>query len=223
MISLSSLSHAPLEPDADLIAHLAASGRPAIIHYTADDGRTELSGRVAVNWATKTTHLVDSYGIAAPDAIFVDVPVTWRSLVLALGVAWCDLACAADADDADAILTDRPADYLAAAAELFVTHAESADASVVHVDEEVLSHADQALLPVPEIIRHAVTDQPAPSGVDIRSAGVVIRSHQLRLDAGLWWVIIDAWRRSKPVVLVDAADDAQLQRIIETERLGSAL
>lgn len=62
MISLSSLSHTPLEPDADLIGHLAASGRPAIIHYTAD-GRTELSGRVAVNWATKTTHLIDSYGI----------------------------------------------------------------------------------------------------------------------------------------------------------------
>src|SRR5690625_4307988 len=72
MISLSSLSPAPSDPAADLIAHLAASGRPAIIHYTADDGRTELSGRVAVNWATKTTHLVDSYGIAAPDAIFVD-------------------------------------------------------------------------------------------------------------------------------------------------------
>lgn len=237
MISLSLPSHQPLEPGADLIAHLAASPRPAIIHYTTD-GRTELSGRVAVNWATKMTHLVDSYGIQSPDTVLVDLPATWRSLVLALGTAWCNLEATDDGDAAAAILTDRPDAYPMTAAEVFVTQHRPVDPALVDVDDEVLSHADQALLPVPDIIGQAQTraqtqaqaqsqsqDEKLAEGaidghsVTVLRAGTVIRGTDVRMDTKLWWKIIDAWRRGTPVVLVEASSDAQVARIIATERL----
>lgn len=221
MISLRSLSPTdPLEPGADLIGHLAASPQPAIIHYTGQD-RIELSGRVAINWATKTTHLIDSYGIASPDAMVVDVPVTWRAVALVLGVAWCDVTCANDADDAAAVLTDRPEDYPAAPGEIFVTHRHDVDPALIDLDDEVLSHADQALLPVPDIIGNALTQDPTPPEADVRSGGVVIASSDTRLSPGLWAVMVDAWRRSTPVVLVDDAAADQRDRIVATERLGA--
>lgn len=221
MISLStSASQRPLEPGDDLIAHLGASPRPAVIHYTAE-GRTELSGRVAVNWATKTTHLIDSYGIAAPDTMLVDVPVTWRSLVLVLGVAWCELECTTDSTDAAAIFTDRPQTYAQASAELFITHLDDVDPAMVDVDDEVLSHADQALLPVGDIIGRAVgAADNRHEAVQVHPGGTVLRGHQMRLDPAVWSAIVEAWRHRKPVVIVEDADDAQLARILETERLG---
>lgn len=219
MISLAPTpSNDPLEPGSDLIAHLAGSARPAIIHYSGQE-RTELSGRVAVNWATKTTHLIDSYGIATPDELFVDLPVTWRSVALMLGAAWCDLTCTAEPADAAAILTDRPDAHMAHAAEIFVTHHQTVDAALVDVDDEVLSHADQALLPVPDLIGNAATQADHPLSVDVRRGGVVIDAQEQRLDTTIWWAIIDAWRRSQPVVLVEGADAAQRARIIDTERL----
>lgn len=219
MISITSRSSPePLQPGADLVAHLAASPRPAIIHY-AKDGRTELSGRVAINWATKMTHLIDSYGIASPDPVLINLPVTWRSLVLTLGVAWCELECTSDAADAAAILTDQPEDYLREAAELFITHQPEVDAALVDVDDEVLSHPDQALLAVPDIIGNAQTSAQLPQQVDVRTSGIVIRSQDLRLDSAVWWAIVDAWRKSQPVVLVDEADTDHLERIIASERL----
>ena len=221
MISLRSFTPTdPLQPGADLIGHLAASPQPAIIHYTAE-GRTELSGRVAINWATKTTHLIDSYGIASPDTMVVDVPVTWRSVVLTLGVAWGDVTCSADADDAAAVLTDRPEQYLTTPGEIFVTHQKEVDPALINLDDEVLSHADQPLLPVPDIIGNALVDIPAPTEIHKHTAGVIIHATDTRLSPALWSVIVDAWRRSTPVVLVDQAEAAQLQRIIETERLGA--
>ena len=221
MISLRSFSPAePLEPGADLISHLAASPQPAIIHYTAE-GRTELSGRVAINWATKTTHLIDSYGIASPDAIVVDVPVTWRSVALTLGVAWCDMTCTNDSDDAAAVLTDRPEDYETIQGEIFVTHREDVDPALINLDEEVLSHADQALLPIPDIIGNALLDGQTPHEVETRAAGVLISATDSRLTPQLWSAMVDAWRRSTPVVLVDDDVADQRQRIIETERLGA--
>lgn len=223
MISLRSSSPAaPLEPGADLIGHLAASPRPAIIHYTGQ-GRTELSGRVATNWATKTTHLIDSYGIASPDTMLIDVPVTWRSLALVLGIAWCDVACSNDPDDAGAILTDRFENYDSAHGEIFVTHREDVDPALIDLDDEVLSHADQPLLPVPDIIGTALRADALPTEADTRSGGVVIRSSNARLTPELWWVIVDAWRRSTPVVLVDDEVAEQLERIVETERLGTVV
>ncbi|HEY4558540.1 MAG TPA: hypothetical protein VIG82_10155 [Enteractinococcus sp.] len=219
MIQLSSISsNNPLEPPADLIGHLAASPRPAIIHYAAD-GRTELSGRVAVNWATKTTHLLDSYGIAEPDTILVDVPVTWRATVLVLGTAWSALDWTADPANAAAILTDRPQLYMDSDAEIFVTHQETVDAALVNVDDEVLSQADDALLPPADIIGRALTDQPTDERVQVLRFGTVITSGSARLNEALWWAMVDAWRHSRPVVFVDDADADHLARIIETERL----
>ena len=219
MISLPSVpSNQPLGPGADLIEHLAASPRPAIIHYAAD-GRTELSGRVAVNWATKTTHLLESYGIAAEDPALFDVPVTWRTTVLVLGFAWAQLDWTTDVDEAAAILTDRPDDYLSAAGEIFVTHQDSVDPALVNIDDEVLSHPDQALLGAADIIGRAQIDEPTDQHVTVLDSGTIIDSSEVRLNPAVWWAMIDAWRASKPVVLVDEADEDQLARIIETEHL----
>ncbi|GAA4481101.1 hypothetical protein GCM10023190_26790 [Enteractinococcus fodinae] len=220
MISIPAIpSNQPLESPADLIKHLAASPRPAVIHYTAE-GRTELSGRVAVNWATKVTHLLDSYGVAAPGTIFLDVPVTWRSTVLVLGAAWAELEWTTEADEVDAILTDQPDEYMTAAAEIFVTHQERVNPALVDIDDEVLSHPDQALLGSADIIGRAQTDEPAEPTVQVLGSGTIIKSAGLRMNAAVWWAMVDAWRRSKPVVLVDAADETQLARIIDTEHLN---
>lgn len=223
MISLrSTFSPDPLQPGDDLIGHLAASPRPAIIHYTAD-GRTELSGRVAINWATKTTHLIDSYGVASPATMLLDVPVTWRSVAVTLGVAWCDLTWVDDADEADAILTDRPEDYEMAAAEIFVTHRQDVDPSMTDLDDEVLSHADQALLASPDVIGNALREEPTPAQAQRHSAGVIIHATGTRLTPGLWSVMVDAWRRSTPVVLIDQEVADQLERIVASEHLGTAI
>src|SRR5699024_2173398 len=147
MISLNPTpSNQPLEPGTNLVAHLAASPRPAIIHYAAD-GRTELSGRVAINWATKMTHLIDSYGIAAPDQWLVSLPLTLPYLALALGGAWTRADCSADPAEAAGMLTRQPERYLSAAAELFAAQRDDVDAALIDVYYQVLSHADQALLP----------------------------------------------------------------------------
>lgn len=220
MISLNPTpSNQPLDPGDNLIEHLAASARPAIIQYSAAD-RVELSGRVTVNWATKMTHLIDSYGIAAPDPLFIDLPVTWRSLALVLGAAWCDLPFVTEASEAGAILTDRPDRYLTQSSEIFVTHHSDVDAALIDVDDEVLSHADQPLLPVPDIIGNARTDTSAGEQIQTHDAGTVMYNDELRLDAATWWTTVDAWRRTYPVILVDPVAAAQLQRIVQDERLG---
>lgn len=220
MISLNPIpSNQPLNPGDNLIEHLAASARPAIIQYSEAD-RVELSGRVTINWATKMTHLIDSYGIVAPDTLFIDLPVTWRSLALVLGAAWCDLEFVTEASQASAILTDRPDRYLAQPAEIFVTHHTDVDSALVDVDDEVLSHADQPLLSVPDIIGNARTEISAGQHAQPHDAGIVIYNDELRLDAATWWKVIDAWRRTYPVILIDTVAAAQLQRIIEDERLG---
>lgn len=222
MISLNPLpSNEPLAPGADLIAHLGASARPAIIHY-GDDERTELSGRVAVNWATKTTHLLEAYGIAADDPLHLDIPVTWRALALTLGTAWAGLVPVEAPDDAAAILTDRPEAHMEQPGEIFATHCQDVDASIVDVDDEVLSHADQALLPVPDIIGQAETSAQPPRQVARQASGLVVAAHNLRLDTTIWWAIVDTWRRTQPVVLIDVErlDDEHVARIITTEHLG---
>jgi len=221
MISLNPIpSNQPLNPGDNLIEHLAVSARPAIIQYSKTD-RVELSGRVTINWATKMTHLMDSYGTVASDTLFIDLPVTWRSLALVLGAAWCDLEFVAEATQATAILTDRPDRYLAQPAEIFVTHRTDVDAALVDVDDEVLSHADQPLLSVPDIIGNARTETPTGRYANYYDAGAVIYNDQLRLDTATWWTVIDTWRRTYPVILVDSAAATGLQRIIQDERLGA--
>src|SRR5699024_351557 len=121
MISLNPIpSNQPLNPGVNLIEHLAASARPAIIQYSEAD-RVELSGRVTINWGCKIAHLIDSDGTVASDTVVVVLAATWRALALVPGAAWCDLEFVPEASQADAMLTDRPDHYLAQPAEIFVT------------------------------------------------------------------------------------------------------
>lgn len=217
---------APLAAGDDLIAHLGASPLPAVVHYAAE-GRTELSGRVAVNWATKMTHLLDTYGVAGPGTMLVDVPTSWRSVVLALGVAWCDMAWTSDPLAAEAVLTDRPDEHPEATGEIFVTQAGTVDPAFVDVDDEVLSHADQALLPVPDLIaaaqeaaRDTSTQRQSAHVAEYRH-GTVVHTDGGRLTLEQWRAMIDAWRRTTPVVLVDAGQD--VDRILSAERLGAPI
>lgn len=221
MISLNpSASREPLPAGADLIAAMASSPRPAIIHYTQDD-RTELSGRVAVNWATKTTHLLDAYGIGSGDAVLLDLPVTWRSLALALGVAWCDveLLHGPSQRDVTAIVTDRQEEYLSADAELFITQHPDVDSALVDFDDEVLAHADQALTAVPDLIGNTQEIAWPDDALQVLKSGTVLAGEQLRFTPALWWAVIDTWRRGQPFVIVEHRNQEQLQRIIDTERL----
>ncbi|MFI7481084.1 TIGR03089 family protein [Kocuria sp. M1R5S2] len=65
---------------------LRSSTRPALLWYSADGERVELSGRVLDNWAAKTANLwVDELDLEAGDVVALGDEVHWRGLAVALG------------------------------------------------------------------------------------------------------------------------------------------
>src|SRR5699024_4706539 len=120
----------------------------------------------------------------------------------------------------DAILTERPDQYLAQPAEIFVPRQSYVASALGDGDDEVLSAVDQPLLPVAGMIGHARTETSAGQDVQAHAARSVHYLEKLQHDAATWWTVIDTWRRAYPVILVDTSAATGLQRIIEDERLG---
>ncbi|MCC2312942.1 TIGR03089 family protein [Cellulomonas xiejunii] len=101
-------------PPADVEALLALlqrdPGRPRITWYGSGGERVELSGAVLANWVSKTTNLlVDEVDAAPLVRVRLDLPAHWRTLVWALAVWRCGACVVLDAQDADVVVTDRPA------------------------------------------------------------------------------------------------------------------
>lgn len=226
MVALSPRRSPALGPEGDLIAHLQPSGQPAVIDYTAE--RVELSGRVLVNWATKFTHLLDLNGITDADDVLLDLPCSWLSTGLALGAHWVTPEITFLTDDADsaAIVTDRPEHWANSSAELFVV-GESADPSVVLIEEDILAQPDQALLPVPSLVPTTPLDHTESNGsYRIYDHGLLIAAapEHTRLNSELWELIRAHFAKLAPVIFVDAVSlngdlNTEVQDIIRAERL----
>jgi len=64
------------------------SGRPRVTWYGADGERVELSARVLENWVAKTANLlVEELEVEVGDAVRLDLPAHWRTVVWRLAVA----------------------------------------------------------------------------------------------------------------------------------------
>lgn len=93
----------------DLLEGLQASGPgPRLTWYAADGERIELSGRVLANWVAKTANLLrEEFDIEPGTGVRVDLPGHWRRVVVDLAVS--ALGAELTGDDADLVVTDRPA------------------------------------------------------------------------------------------------------------------
>lgn len=179
MVSLTPSGPVQLPAGGDLLRHLQASPRPAVIQYHANDTRTELSGRVAVNWAAKTGSLLALHGLDDAAQSVLDLPVHWLSLVASLGISWdCSVTSFPDDDaggtpnadcaaDAELIVTSRPALWANHPGELLaLTSVEAGERNepgeatmtaalpdhAVDFDDEVQGQADQYPAPVPDLV-----------------------------------------------------------------------
>ncbi|MGO1182852.1 MAG: TIGR03089 family protein [Micrococcaceae bacterium] len=232
MVSLSSSGPAIARPGADLIAHVGASARPALIQYHRDGSRTELSGRVLVNWAAKTANLLDHHGIDTSGVAVLDLPLHWLSLAASLGISW-DLAeiryAAAeetvDADgvdgvnEAEMVFTTRPATWAQHPGELIVvTSLDEAPESpesraslpdhAIDFDDEVASQADQHPGAAPDLITgtegaSARWAAAAPESARAFERGLIVAADRARLSATVISAVHEQWSRRCPVILVD--------------------
>lgn len=232
MVSLSSSGPSIAGPGADLIAHVGASARPALIQYHRDGSRTELSGRVLVNWAAKTANLLDHHGIDTSGIAVLDLPVHWLTLAASLGISW-DLAeiryAAAeetvDADgvdgvnEAEMVFTTRSEAWAQHPGELIVvTSLDEASASpesrtslpdhAIDFDDEVAAQADQHPGAAPDLITgvqgaSARWSAAAPEQVRAFERGLVVAADGARVSARVISAVHEQWSRRCPVILVD--------------------
>jgi uncharacterized protein (TIGR03089 family) len=99
---------------AGVLSILAAeAGRPRLTWYGTDGERVELSSAVLANWVAKTTNLLVEEFDAGPGVrVGLDLPPHWRTVVWALAAWRCGatVALGPAADDADVVVSDRPAE-----------------------------------------------------------------------------------------------------------------
>ncbi len=81
--------------------------RPRVTGYTAD-GRTELSGTVLRNWASKVAGLlIDELGASPGDEVLVTTPAHWQTAGILLGAWWAGLS-VSDTDGPDVVAAFVP-------------------------------------------------------------------------------------------------------------------
>jgi uncharacterized protein (TIGR03089 family) len=100
---------------ADVLRRVTADpGRPRVTWYGTGGERIELSGAVLTNWVAKTTNLLVEEFDAGPGVrVGLDLPAHWRTAVWALAAWRCgaEVVVGPGVDDADVVVTDRPADH----------------------------------------------------------------------------------------------------------------
>ncbi len=225
---------------ADWFEAVAASPRPAVVDYASGQDRVELSGRVLANWAAKTANLLDAEGLGAGSRVAVDLPAGWQPLALLLGAARAGVevvfTAAGSVPDADLVVTDGPAAWASAPAELWAVSAGDGEAPAHAVDfaAEVRVQADRCPLPMPagDLAAQAGTWSDAgsdgtggPARWSRRERGLVVAAQGARLHSGLAGAVLRTWGAGLPVVLVPAehAADDGAAGIIAAERLGDEL
>ncbi|WP_157970595.1 TIGR03089 family protein [Nakamurella deserti] len=93
--------------------------RPRVTGYTAD-GRTELSGTVLRNWASKVAGLLlDELGAAPGDEVLVTTPAHWQTAGILLGAWWAGMS-VTDTEGPDVVAAFVPPGGDAVCDEIFV-------------------------------------------------------------------------------------------------------
>lgn len=249
MVSLSPSGPSIARPGADLIAHVGASAHPALIQYHQDGSRTELSGRVLVNWAAKTANLLEHHGIDTSGMAVLDLPLHWLTLAASLGISWDfdEIRCS-DVDDdpegadgemqhAELVLTTRPTPWAAHPGELMVitsltTPCEAGSplpSHAIDVDDEVAAQADQHFGAAPDLIAGtAGASERLTAGAETSArafeGGLILAADSTRLSLEVLSAVHEQWSRRCPVILIDgeALDPDRVEHLREIERLGSS-
>ena len=94
-----------------IFSRLRQQNHPALVWYSADGERIELSGRVFDNWVAKSANfLVEQFDAAPGEAVGVRAPLHWKSLAFAFAVLQTGATLAApDRTELDLLFTDDPA------------------------------------------------------------------------------------------------------------------
>lgn len=94
---------------AELAPLLAPIAEPRLTWYGPDGERVDLSGRVLANWFVKAANFCALEADLGPgDALWLDLPGHWRTLVWAVGAWTCGARVVVDGADADAVVTATP-------------------------------------------------------------------------------------------------------------------
>ncbi|GAA4836221.1 TIGR03089 family protein [Garicola koreensis] len=150
----------------ELLDLLGSRPQPAVVFYSADESRVELSGRVLANWAVKLIGLLsEEYDLGEADVVLLDSPAHWKAaaVLLAASAMGAEVA-VGSADDAEVVITDRPRDWIGSPqlgqAELGALSAGMLDASfeaatgealpawVLDISAETPQQPDQLLAPL---------------------------------------------------------------------------
>lgn len=194
---------------AHLLDLLGSQPQPAVVFYSADDSRVELSGRVLSNWAVKLIGLFsEEYDLSESDVVLLDSPAHWKAaaVLLAASAMGSEVA-VGSADDPQVIITDRPTAWIGSArlgqAELGALSAGMLDASfeeatgealpawVLDVSAETPQQPDQLLAPLEPV--------PLPQTAEAPPSPLVLTDWQPDSAAAM----VSTWAHGGVVVLFE--------------------
>lgn len=241
------MSTAPVTVTALLDRIVSGGGRPALTWYGDDGERIELSGAVVGNWVSKTVNLlVEEFDAGPGTDVLVDLPVGWRQAVWALAAARCgaqvdlvdpasDPAGRGQGDDADVVVSSRPAAWAGTTADLVAVALPAlarrfdgdAPAGAIDAASAVMTYGDvigydpAAGSPAPlETLTTASGSGTAPAD----SSRVLVRGDR-RVDVVLTEAV-RIWAAGGSVVLTSARtaselddDAARLARLVASEQV----
>lgn len=198
-----------------LLESLGSRPQPAVVFYSRDDARVELSGRVLANWAVKLIGLFDEeYELGDDQEVLVDAAPHWKSAAVVLAAGAMGAAVALEpGGEPEVVITDRPGAWIGSAelgaAELAALSGgmldssfedatgESIPAWVLDISADVRQQPDQLLTALPPV------SLPDP-GRDV-SHPLVLTSWDQNSPAQMAGV----WARGGVVVLFEGEPDGQ--------------
>ena len=129
---------------AHLLDLLGSRPQPAVVFYSADDSRVELSGRVLANWAVKLIGLFsEEYDLSESDIVRLDTAQHWKAAAVLLAASAMGAEVSVEAvDGPELVITDRPGAWIGSdelgQAELAALSAGMLDASFEEATGEAL-------------------------------------------------------------------------------------
>ncbi len=218
-----------------LVRALADSdpGRPRLTWYGDGEERVELSGRVLANWVAKSGNLlVEEVACDPGTRVRLDLPLHWRTVVLALSV-WSVggevVRASTDAPAEDVLVTTSPVDHDGAGYEVAVAlpalarrfePAPGAGSFDVDYNAQVAGFADELAYGFPEDAERVLAR--ARSAAASRGWEAGVRVLVTDPDADLVDVVLAALSVDGSLVLVgDPAAD--VERIAADEQVSARL
>lgn len=154
---------------AQLLDMLESRPQPAVVFYSSDESRVELSGRVLANWAVKLVGLFgEEYDLGEGDRVLLDTAAHWKAAAVLLAASAMGSQVAVEpAEAAEVVVTDRPGAWIRSEqlgeAELAAVSAGMVDASfeeatgealpawVLDISADTPQQPDQLTAPLPPV------------------------------------------------------------------------